>query len=107
MAMAQASGIRPPGSVNRPRELQDPLNFYFYHPLSRRLARLLVPTPVSLVRNTSRPVPTCDSSVRATTPISSVRTLIEATPVPVPLTAWVGPAMARAGSSTSYSSPGR
>ena len=47
MAMAQAadSGRRVP--VNRPRELQDPLNFYFYHPLARRLARLLVPTPVS------------------------------------------------------------
>ena len=47
MAMAQASDMRPPGSVNRPRELQDPLNFYFYHPLARRLARLLVPTPVT------------------------------------------------------------
>jgi phosphatidylglycerophosphate synthase len=48
MAMAQAAD---PGSnslpVDRPRELQDPLNFYFYHPLARRLARLLVPTPVS------------------------------------------------------------
>lgn len=31
----------------RPRELQDPLNFYFYHPLSARLARLLEPTGVS------------------------------------------------------------
>ncbi len=47
MAMAQASDLRPPGSVSRPRELQDPLNFYFYHPVARRLARLLVPTPVS------------------------------------------------------------
>lgn len=47
MAMAQASGMRPSESANRPRELQDPLNFYFYHPLARRLARLLVPTPVS------------------------------------------------------------
>jgi phosphatidylglycerophosphate synthase len=47
MAMAQAADIRPPGSSNRPRELQDPLNLYFYHPLARRLARLLVPTPVS------------------------------------------------------------
>jgi len=45
--MAKASGIRPPGSVNRPRELQDPLNFYFYHPLARRLARGLVPTGIS------------------------------------------------------------
>jgi phosphatidylglycerophosphate synthase len=47
MASAQASDLRPPGSVSRPRELQDPLNYYFYHPLARRLARLLVPTPVS------------------------------------------------------------
>lgn len=47
MAMAQASDIRPPGMVNRPRELQDPLNYYVYHPLARRLARLLVPTPVT------------------------------------------------------------
>jgi len=47
MASAQASDLRPPGAVSRPRELQDPLNFYVYHPLARRLARLLVPTPVS------------------------------------------------------------
>jgi phosphatidylglycerophosphate synthase len=47
MAMAGAADIRPSGPVKRPRELQDPLNFYFYHPLARRLARLLVPTPVS------------------------------------------------------------
>lgn len=47
MAMAQTSDLRPPGSASRPRELQDPLNFYFYHPLARRLARLLAPTPVS------------------------------------------------------------
>jgi phosphatidylglycerophosphate synthase len=45
--MAQASDIRPPEVVNRPRELQDPLNFYFYHPLAARLARLLRPTGVS------------------------------------------------------------
>ena len=32
---------------NRPRELEDPLNFYVYHPLARRLARLLVPTGIS------------------------------------------------------------
>lgn len=31
----------------RPRELEDPLNFYFYHPLAARLARLLVPTGIS------------------------------------------------------------
>jgi phosphatidylglycerophosphate synthase len=47
MAMAQAADIRPPGAVNRPRELQDPLNFYFYHPLAIRLARLLRPTGIS------------------------------------------------------------
>jgi phosphatidylglycerophosphate synthase len=47
MAMAKAADIRPPGPVNRPRELQDPLNFYFYHPLAARLARLLRPTGIS------------------------------------------------------------
>jgi phosphatidylglycerophosphate synthase len=47
MASAQASDLRPPGAVSRPRELQDPLNFHVYHPLARRLARLLVPTPVT------------------------------------------------------------
>lgn len=47
MAMTQASDLGPPRPVNRPRELQDPLNYYVYHPLARRLARLLVPTPVS------------------------------------------------------------
>ncbi len=31
----------------RPRELQDPLNLHFYHPLAARLARLLVPTGIS------------------------------------------------------------
>lgn len=31
----------------RPRELQDGLNLYFYHPLAARLARLLVPTGIS------------------------------------------------------------
>jgi hypothetical protein len=31
----------------RSRELQDPLNRYLYHPLAERLARLLLPTPVS------------------------------------------------------------
>lgn len=47
MAMTQASDLRPPRPVNRPRELQDPLNYYVYHPLARRLARLLVPTQVT------------------------------------------------------------
>jgi hypothetical protein len=31
----------------RPRELEDPLNYYFYHPLAARLARLLVPTGIA------------------------------------------------------------
>ena len=47
MAMAQATDIRPLEPVNRPRELQDPLNFHFYHPLARRLALLLRPTGIS------------------------------------------------------------
>lgn len=48
MAMAQAAEPKQDGlPVNRPRELQDPLNFYFYHPLARRLARLLIPTGIS------------------------------------------------------------
>jgi len=33
--------------ATRPRELQDPLNFYVYHPLAARLARLLRPTGIS------------------------------------------------------------
>jgi phosphatidylglycerophosphate synthase len=44
MATANAADIRPQA---RPRELQDPLNFYFYHPLAARLARLLRPTGIS------------------------------------------------------------
>jgi len=47
MASAGAADLRPPGSVSRPRELQDPLNFYFYHRLSNPLARLLAPTGIS------------------------------------------------------------
>ncbi len=31
----------------RPRELQDPLNYYLYHPLAWQFARLLAPTPVT------------------------------------------------------------
>ncbi|MGQ0660953.1 CDP-alcohol phosphatidyltransferase family protein [Sphingosinicella sp.] len=34
-------------SEERPRELQDPLNMYLYHPLAARLARWLAPTGVS------------------------------------------------------------
>ena len=31
----------------RPRELQDPLNHYLYHPLAWQLARKLAPTPLT------------------------------------------------------------
>jgi len=44
--MAAASG----GKIlprNRPRELEDPLNLFVYHPLAARLARLLVPTGIA------------------------------------------------------------
>ena len=44
MAAAPAADIQPAG---RPRELQDPLNLFFYHPLAARLARLLAPTGIS------------------------------------------------------------
>jgi hypothetical protein len=44
MASMPATGIPPRG---RPRELEDPLNFYFYHPLAARLARRLAPTGIS------------------------------------------------------------
>lgn len=47
--MAQAgqgsgNGLKRP---QRPRELQDPLNHYLYHPLAWQLARLLAPTPIT------------------------------------------------------------
>jgi len=41
--MATANRKRPA----RPRELQDSLNHYLYHPLAWRLARLLAPTPIT------------------------------------------------------------
>jgi hypothetical protein len=44
MATAPADLSRP---RSRPRELEDPLNLFVYHPLASRLARLLVPTGVS------------------------------------------------------------
>jgi hypothetical protein len=44
MATAHADLPRP---QSRPRELEDPLNLFVYHPLAARLARLLVPTGVS------------------------------------------------------------
>lgn len=43
MASAPAAGPKPRA---RPRELEDPLNFYLYHPLAARLARLLLPTGI-------------------------------------------------------------
>ena len=36
-----------PSAPTRPRELQDPLNFYLYHPLAWQLAKLLARTPAS------------------------------------------------------------
>jgi phosphatidylglycerophosphate synthase len=41
--MATANRERP----RRPRELQDSLNHYLYHPLAWRLARALAPTPIT------------------------------------------------------------
>jgi phosphatidylglycerophosphate synthase len=41
--MATANRERP----RRPRELQDSLNHYLYHPLAWRLARVLAPTPIT------------------------------------------------------------
>ena len=49
--MSSAKGASPtfPQMVRpqRPREMQDGLNHYLYHPLAWRLARLLAPTPVT------------------------------------------------------------
>ena len=36
-----------PKRPQRPRELQDPLNYYLYHPLAWRLASLLAKTPLT------------------------------------------------------------
>ena len=44
MATASAGGIM---SRSRPRELEDPLNLFVYHPLAARLARLLAPTGIA------------------------------------------------------------
>ena len=44
MASAGGSSIVP---RTRPRELEDPLNLFVYHPLAARLARLLVPTGIA------------------------------------------------------------
>jgi phosphatidylglycerophosphate synthase len=44
MASLPGPGAPPP---SRPRELEDWLNLYVYHPLSARLARLLVPTGIT------------------------------------------------------------
>jgi phosphatidylglycerophosphate synthase len=43
-ASTGAGGILP---RSRPRELEDPLNLFVYHPLAARLARLLVPTGIA------------------------------------------------------------
>ncbi|HST37162.1 MAG TPA: CDP-alcohol phosphatidyltransferase family protein [Allosphingosinicella sp.] len=44
MASARPAAVPRPSS--RPRETQDPLNLYLYHPLAARLARLLLPTGI-------------------------------------------------------------
>ena len=41
---ARSGAVKRP---QRPRELQDPLNHYLYHPLAWRFARLLAPTPIT------------------------------------------------------------
>lgn len=41
------AGPRAPKRPKRPRELQDSLNYYFYHPLAWQLARLLAKTPIT------------------------------------------------------------
>jgi hypothetical protein len=46
-APADGATAGPPKPPRRPRELQDPLNYYLYHPLSWRLAGLLSRAPVS------------------------------------------------------------
>jgi phosphatidylglycerophosphate synthase len=47
--MANASGDKTaaPPKPQRPRELQDPLNFYLYHPLAWKLALKLAKTPLT------------------------------------------------------------
>jgi phosphatidylglycerophosphate synthase len=44
---ATASGAARQARPMRPRELQDPLNHYLYHPLSWQLARRLAQTPIT------------------------------------------------------------
>lgn len=44
---ADEPGKIAPSAPMRPRELQDPLNFYLYHPLAWQLAKLLARTPAS------------------------------------------------------------
>lgn len=45
--MAQTLQAGPGQRPQRPRELQDPLNHYLYHPLAWQLARLLAPSPIT------------------------------------------------------------
>ncbi len=46
-AMEQVQHRQSPIRPVRPRELQDPLNFYLYHPLAWQLARVLARTPLT------------------------------------------------------------
>lgn len=45
--MAANNGVGNPKRPQRPRELQDPLNHYLYHPLAWQLARRLARTPLT------------------------------------------------------------
>ena len=45
--MLQQPGEQPRKQPQRPRELQDSLNYYLYHPLAWRLAQLLAKTPLT------------------------------------------------------------
>jgi phosphatidylglycerophosphate synthase len=45
--MPEGKRAATPAPPKRPRELQDPLNFYLYHPLAWRLALILAKTPVT------------------------------------------------------------
>jgi phosphatidylglycerophosphate synthase len=47
MVEALANTAAPARRPVRPRELEDALNYYLYHPLARRLARLLAATPLT------------------------------------------------------------
>ncbi len=47
LSVPPTAGTLKPQRPKRPRELQDPLNYYLYHPLAWQLARLLAKTPIT------------------------------------------------------------